>query len=326
MSLFSEGHSGNARGAPAISFDVYDHPTDYTRFSGNLKFLGKGRAEAAQDDVAVRSENAISGTAHADVRDVGRSSMQDSLVGGGDVGVGADGGRESSGRVPTHRDFLAGGFRMEVEQPVRGRDQLVEFVDGAEGVVVPGLHGDAAADVHHGELNAVARDDRPPSAGRALGEIDGSDDRAIFVEVAVAFSFGKAMVTKGDGVDFRGEELVGDFGRDSVSARRVFAVNNRKEGLVGVLEGGESFQDYFPPRFAHDVAEEQDSVAHALSLTEQIEENHADSSRPSGFVVSGTIVDVDSEVLAGTESLVGEGFGRILRIFDGLIPFGGADI
>ena len=61
------------------------------------------------------------------------------LVGGGNVGVGAEHGGDAAVEIPAERDLFAGGFAVEVEEDDLGSglalDLRQELVGLAEGVV-----------------------------------------------------------------------------------------------------------------------------------------------------------------------------------------------
>jgi len=64
---------------------------------------------------------------------VGGAAGEDATVGGGDVGVGAEDGRDATVEVPAHRHLLARDFGVEVDDH---RILLVvaeDRVDGVEG-------------------------------------------------------------------------------------------------------------------------------------------------------------------------------------------------
>jgi len=107
---------------------------------------------------------------------------EDALVGGGNVGVGADDGGDAAVEVPAEGYFFAGGFAVEVEEDDLGSgftlDVGEEFVGFAEGVVATG-HEDAALEVHDGvalaggELALVEAE-----AWGADGVVGGAEDAA----------------------------------------------------------------------------------------------------------------------------------------------------
>ena len=53
-------------------------------------------------------------TGHADVGLVGRAVLEDLFVGGGDVGVGAEHGRDAAVEIATQKLFVAGRLGMDV--------------------------------------------------------------------------------------------------------------------------------------------------------------------------------------------------------------------
>ncbi len=98
------------------------------------------------------------GPGHADVRLEGGAVGEHALVGGGDMGVGAEHGGDAAVEIPAERDLFAGGFGVEVDEDdaragalANLREEVVGFAEG----VVAGVHEDAALQVDDGVGGAV---------------------------------------------------------------------------------------------------------------------------------------------------------------------------
>ena len=82
---------------------------------GGFEFARHAGEEAVQHQVFFDADDAVVGSAHADVGLVGGAAGQHALVGGGNVGVGAEDGGDAAVEMPAHGDFFAGGLGVEVD-------------------------------------------------------------------------------------------------------------------------------------------------------------------------------------------------------------------
>ncbi len=194
--------------------------------------------------------------------------MEDALVGGGDVGVGAEDGGDAAVEVPAEGDFFAGGFAVDVEEDDLGAGRFgdlgEEVVGLAEGVVAGG-HEDAALEVDDGVRLAVAEDALVEAeAGGSVGVVGGAEDAAaagvgVFGDghVLEDLFFVPDVVTGGDYVGSEIEELFGDGGGDAEAAGGVFAVDDEEIDGVGVEDVRQVFADDMAAGGAEDVADKE---------------------------------------------------------------------
>ena len=85
-----------------------------------LELAGDAGEEAAEDKFFFNADDRVVGAGHADVGLVSGAAGEDAFVGGGDVGVGAENGGDAAVEVPTHGDFFAGGFGVEIDEDYFG--------------------------------------------------------------------------------------------------------------------------------------------------------------------------------------------------------------
>ena len=194
--------------------------------------------------------------------------MEEALVGGGYVGVGAEDGGDAAIEVPAEGGFFASGFGVEVEEDYFGigvaLDEGEELVGFAEGVVGAG-HEDAALEVDDGVLGAVAEFAFVEAeAGGAVGEVCGAEDAAAARvgrggdgHVLDDLFFVPDVVAGGDDVSAEVEELFCDGGRDAEAAGGVFAVDDEEIYGVGFEDVGEVLAYDVAAGRTEDVADEE---------------------------------------------------------------------
>src|SRR5215472_1611219 len=124
------------------------------------------RQEALDDHVPVHPDAPVAGSDHADVRDVGGPSGENSGVGRGDVGVGAYDRADPTVEVPAHRRLLRCRLGVHVAENdfhvgMRGEDGVC----GSEWIV-QGVEENAADQVDDQRLVA-SRLDKAPSLARS---------------------------------------------------------------------------------------------------------------------------------------------------------------
>lgn len=83
---------------------------------GRLEFAGHSGEEAVEDEFGFDADDGIVGAGHAYVGLVGGAAGEDALVGGGDMGVGAQERGEAAVEIPAECYFFAGGFAVEVHK------------------------------------------------------------------------------------------------------------------------------------------------------------------------------------------------------------------
>ena len=234
-----------------------------------FEFAGHSGEEAGEDELFFYADDGVVGAGHAYVGLVGGAVGEDALVGGGDVGVGAEDGGDAAVEIPAEGDFFAGGFAVEVEEDDFGAgfagDLGEEFVGFAEGVVAGG-HEDAALEVHDGvglaggEFALVEAE-----AGGADGVVGGAEDAAA-AGVGVGgdghvfedLFFVPDVIAGGDDVGAEVEELFGDGGGEAEAAGGVFAVDDKEIDGVGFKDVREVFADDVAAGGAKDIADKED--------------------------------------------------------------------
>jgi len=206
--------------------------------------------------------------------------VEEALVCGGDVGVGAEDGGDAAVEVPAEGGFFAGGFGVEVEEDDFGvgvaldhDEELVGFTEG----VVGGGHEDAALHVHDGVLGAVAELTLVESeAGCAVREVGGAEDAAA-ASVGVGgdrhvfddLFFVPDVVAGGDDVGAEVEEFFGDGGCDAEAAGGVFAVDDKEIDGVSFEDVGEVLAYDVAAGRSEDVADEENVHLWILARAER---------------------------------------------------------
>ena len=133
--------------AGLLDFDDHSANTHGTRRDG--KVSGQAIHEAFDDGLKITAETGVVRAAHPGVAKEGRSSREDTLVGRLDMGMGADDCGDFSVEEPTHGDFLAGGFRMHIDDNDKGfpAQPFDLCQSGVKGVVQNRLHKRAALNI-----------------------------------------------------------------------------------------------------------------------------------------------------------------------------------
>ena len=236
---------------------------------GGLELAGHSGEEAVEDELGFDADDGIVRAGHAYVGLVGGAVGEDALVGGGDVGVGADDGGDAAVEVPAEGDFFAGGFAVEVEEDDFGSgfalDVAEEFVGFAEGIVAAG-HEDAALEVHDGvslaggELALVEAE-----AGSADGVVGGAEDAAAASvrinrdgHVFEDLFFVPDMVTGRDNVRAEIEELIGERRCQAEAAGGVFSIDDKKIDRISFKDVREMLADNVATGGPEDIADKED--------------------------------------------------------------------
>ena len=151
--------------------------------AGAKRPCGDAGEEAVERFVDFDTDDGVEIPAHAGVGHQRGAALEDAVVGGGDVGVGAD--DERSAAVEEEAHGLDFGRRLGVKVDDHGIGLLAERAggdggfDGAEGIV-DRVHEDAALRVDDEHAMAVAAlDEIGAAAGRAGGEVDGAEQSAV---------------------------------------------------------------------------------------------------------------------------------------------------
>ena len=269
MWLFAEHDALDAVGAAGGSVAGDEGGAHLWIALGGLELAGHSGEEAVEDELGFDADHGVVGAGHAYVGLVGGAAGEDALVGGGDVGVGAEQGGEAAVEIPAEGDFFAGGFAVEIHEDDLGAgfagDLAEEFVGFAEGVVAGG-HEDAALEVDDsvglagGEFALVEAE-----AGGAGGVVGGAEDAASALvgvggdgHVLEDLFLVPDVVAGGDDVGSEIEELFGDGGGDAEASGGVLAVDDEEVDGVGFHDVGQVFADDVAAGGAKDVADEED--------------------------------------------------------------------
>jgi hypothetical protein len=238
---------------------------------GGFELAGHAGEKAGQDQLFFYADDGVVGAGHAYVCLVGGAVGEDTLVGSGDVGVGAEESGDAAVEVPAESYFFAGGFAVEIEEDDLCGDLSEELVGLAEGVVAGG-HEDAALEVHDRVGLAVGKFALVDAeAGGADGIVGGAEDTAA-ADVGV---FGDGYVLEdlalvpdviagGDDVSTEIEELFCDGRGDAKAASGVFSVDDEEVDGVGFKDVREVFADDVAAGGAKDIADKKD--VHLRSL------------------------------------------------------------
>ena len=236
---------------------------------GGLEFAGHAGEEAVEHELFFYADDGVVGAGHAYVGLVGGAVGEDALVGGGDVGVGADDSSDASVEIPAEGYFFAGGFAVEIEENDLGSgfafDVAEEFVGLAERVVATG-HEDAALEVHDGVSLAVAEfalvDAEAGSADGVVGRAQDAATSGVRIgrdgHVFEDLFFVPDVIAGGDDVGAEVEELVGDGGGEAEASGGVFSVDDEEVDGVGFKDVGEMFADDVAAGRTEDIADEKD--------------------------------------------------------------------
>ena len=205
------------------------------------------------------AEDAAARAGHAHVGDVGGPAREHAGVVGRDVRVGAHDRRHAAVEVPAEADLLARGLGVHVDEHVVDLvAQRVQLRVGLGERRAPGVEEDAARQVDHAQARPVALDHAAAVPGLGAQEVRRPQDPLLLVEVGVDLAVAVGVVAQRDHVDARGEELLGDLGRDPEPAGGVLAVDDDEVRRVRVAQAGQQPEQGPAARRPDDVADEED--------------------------------------------------------------------
>jgi len=201
---------------------------------GRFELARHSGEEPVEDQLLLDPNHGVVRAGHADVGLISRAAGQDALVGGGNVGVGAEDGGDAAIEIPAHGDLLAGSLGVQVEHDDLGRDLREQLVGLAEGIVAGG-HEDAALKVQDGVALSIAKLALVDAETRRPGGVVGRADNAAVAVARIGrdrhvledLFFVPDVVAGGDDMRAEVEELFGDGGRDSEASSGVFAVDDQ---------------------------------------------------------------------------------------------------
>jgi hypothetical protein len=171
----------------------------------------------------------------------------------------ADACRDAAVQMPAHRDLLAGGLRVEVDEDVAdAAAQLTEHRVRLGERRARGLQENRSRDVHDRQLRPVALEDRVALARCGLRIVRRAHDAGLPVEVLVRVAVAERVVPERDGVGSGGEQRLGDLLGDARAPGRVLPVDDDEVRALGFTQSGEEALHDLPAGAADDVADEED--------------------------------------------------------------------
>ena len=182
---------------------------------------------------------------------------QHPAVGGRDVGVGAEHGRDPAVEVPAHRHLLARHLGVEVDDHGVGLDPVEDPVDGVERRACD-LEPDAAAEVDHADPHPAGLDHGVAAARVGLRVVGRPHHALLAVEEVVGLAVAVDVVAGGDDAGAGVEDVAGRALGDPHAAGRVLAVDDDQVGRVLLAQRRHRLAQPAPPGAADDVADEED--------------------------------------------------------------------
>src|SRR5579859_2211394 len=225
----------------------------------HLEAVGDSGQEALQDGLLVHADDPVAGADHAHVGHVGGASRQHPVVGGGDVGVGADHGAGAPVQVPAQGLLFGGRLAVDVAEAdlqvgVAGQD-AVRGLEGGLGPAEKELpHQVHDQDPLPGRLHHAVADTRRP--GRVvLGPqhplllVEQGHELPLVEDVVAGGDHVRARLADlGDGLDGQPEASGGVLAVDDGQVRRELLAQPGQDGAQRVAAGS-----------ADDVAHEEDA-------------------------------------------------------------------
>jgi len=258
---------------------VDEHAEEEDRAGGDFVGAGDAGEEAFEGDFGFHADDGVGGSDHAHVGDKGGAAGQDALVGGGDVGVGAEHGADFAVEVNGQGFFLGGGFGVEVNDlHAHVGPEVFQFLfRGAEGAVHRG-HEDAAGEVEEGDRAVAGVEDDDAAAGGAGREVGGPEQVVQLSQLGDQVFFIPDVVAGGEHVNAQAEEFVVDVQGQAETAGRVFDVDRDQVHVVALDQFGQEAGQGAPSGLADHVAEEE-QVHSGFSFIRNrtIEERHQDT-------------------------------------------------
>ena len=255
-----EGDPLDAQGLPAARIDLDDDSLQLRVELCRLEPLGHAGEELADDDLGLDADDRFGGAGHPQVGDVGGAPGEDALVGGLDVGVGADDRAHPTVEKPAEGDLFAGRLGVDVDDPHAGlAGDGLDLGQGGPERAVEIVHEHPAGDVEHGDLRAAARGDHDRTvAGGARRVVEGPQQAALLGDVAEDVFLVPDVVSGGDDVDAEAQQVLRGVGGDAETAGGVLAVGDGQVDVVRLLHLAQKERERLAPRLADDVADEQD--------------------------------------------------------------------
>ena len=229
---------------------------------GDLKARWQAVEKFFDDALPIHADDAAMGPGHAHVGDVRGALGQHMLIGGGHVRMRSDHGRGSSVQIPTHGDFLTGGFRVHIdEDEVYVRRQPGELaVSLAKRVIDSGQKG-AALKIQYRVFNAIfGGAAEEAAAGAAIREIRRAQQARLVGQVIHDFAAVPTVIAAGEDVDAIVEKFVGQARGDAESGSGIFPVGDDQIDFFLGYDVGETVANDLAPGRANDITDEENRM------------------------------------------------------------------
>ncbi len=235
---------------------------------GDFKACWQAIEKFFDDALAIHADHAAMRPGHAYIGDVRGALGQHMLIGGGHVRMRSDHRRGSSIQIPTHGDFLAGGFRMHVdEDEVYVRRKPGELAVGLAEWVIDSRQKGAALKIQHRVLNAVfGGAAEKPAAWAAIRKIRGAQQARLVGQVIHDFAAVPAVIAAGEDVDSVVEKFVGQARGDAESGSGIFAIGDDQIDFFLGHDVGETVANDLASWRANDVTDEENTHAGSVQM------------------------------------------------------------
>src|SRR6516164_7687299 len=223
---------GAVRRASLVGLD--DHGVHLDIAGSDLKARWEAIEELLDDARPVHADHAVVRPGHADIAAIGGAAGKHAFVGGRDVRVCADDGGNASVEIPAHGDFLAGRFRVHINQNEShvGRHLGELRIRFLERIVDRGKEH-AAFQIEHGEFRSILGDSRIQAAARiAFRKIRGPKQAWLVWQVVKDFLAIPTVVATGQDLYAVAEQVFRDARRNAEAGSRVFAVGDDEVDVV----------------------------------------------------------------------------------------------
>ena len=231
MSFYGDGFAGEF-------IHSHDHRVQLSAMPRRFHPHRHLRQKLLDDDVFVDADDAIVRTRHAAIRLIGGAAGQDARIGGRDMGVSADHGRNASIEMPAHGDFFARQLGVKIDETYLDfGTQLGKESVGFAKRAIDGCHVGAPLQIDNRAVDSVSRLDDNDAGTRQLRRVIGWTQQARLArEVVINFALVPDMIAAGEHVDAEAEQIVGQLRRDAEAAGGVFAIGDREMNVFGFYD------------------------------------------------------------------------------------------
>jgi len=241
--------------------DVDNRAVDAVVTGGDFELRGVGGEECFHYAINTSAEDAIVGAGHADIALESCAAGQETFIGGGDVGVCTEDGRNAAIQVTAHELGFTGRFDVEIDEPHAdlGGHGGEDAVGGTPGTV-DRFHEELPEQTADTHLSAIAGSDNCPLAPMSFGgKIRGANNVVGGVEDWNNFLAAKNVIAERDRIDACLRELLVNLRRKPRASCGVLGIGDHKIEFVLDDEARHGARDDLPPGAANDVADKEDS-------------------------------------------------------------------